>query len=176
MITTKEFLEKELGWGISFDNPTFKNLAKVTAEQFKDLPIKTVMDYGAGTGVYSDAFYNEGLLVSVYEIWDEHKDYIRQNAPHLNIIHEPITTDLMAFIEVAEHMTDKEILSLFKAVKPTYVLFSSTSEKTDYDEQWGHINVKQQDEWVLMFNRMGYQLDMHLFYPTVYSKLFKLCL
>jgi hypothetical protein len=176
MITTKEFLEKELGWGISFDNPTFKNLAKVTAEQFKDLPIKTVMDYGAGTGVYSDAFYNEGLLVSVYEIWDEHKDYIRQNAPHLNIIHEPITTDLMAFIEVAEHMTDKEILSLFKAVKPTYVLFSSTSEKTDYDEQWGHINVKQQDEWVLMFNRMGYQLDRHLFYPTVYSKLFKLCL
>lgn len=176
MITTKEFLEKELGWGISFDNPTFKNLAKVTAEQFKDLPIKTVMDYGAGTGVYSDAFYNEGLLVSVYEIWDEHKDYIRQNAPHLNIIHEPITTDLMAFIEVAEHMTDKEILSLFKAVKPTYVLFSSTSEKTDYDEQWGHINVKQQDEWVLMFNRMGYELDRHLFYPTVYSKLFKLCL
>ena len=176
MITTKEFLEKELGWGISFDNPTFKNLAKVTAEQFKDLPIKTVMDYGAGTGVYSDAFYNEGLLVSVYEIWDEHKDYIRQNAPHLNIIHEPITTDLMAFIEVAEHMTDKEILSLFKAVKPTYVLFSSTSEKTDYDEQWGHINVKLQDEWVLMFNRMGYQLDRHLFYPTVYSKLFKLCL
>lgn len=176
MITTKEFLEKELGWGISFDNPTFKNLAKVTAEQFKDLPIKTVMDYGAGTGVYSDAFYNEGLLVSVYEIWDEHKDYIRQNAPHLNIIHEPITTDLMAFIEVAEHMTDKEILSLFKAVKPIYVLFSSTSEKTDYDEQWGHINVKQQDEWVLMFNRMGYELDRHLFYPTVYSKLFKLCL
>jgi len=176
MITPKEFLEKEIGWGISFANPSFKNLAKVTAEQFKDLPIKSVMDYGAGTGVYSDAFYNEGLLVSVYEIWDDHKDYIRQNAPHLNIIHEPITTDLMAIIEVAEHMTDKEILSLFKAVKPTYVLFSSTSEITDYDEQWGHINVKNQADWVLMFKRMGYELDRHLFYPTVYSKLFKLCL
>ena len=69
MITTKEFLEKELGWGISFDNPTFKNLAKVTAEQFKDLPIKTVMDYGAGTGVYSAAFHNEGYDTYVYEIW-----------------------------------------------------------------------------------------------------------
>jgi 2-polyprenyl-3-methyl-5-hydroxy-6-metoxy-1,4-benzoquinol methylase len=176
MITTKEFLEKELEWGISFANPSFKNLAKVTAEQFKDFPIKSVMDYGAGTGVYSDAFYNEGLLVSVYEIWDEHKDYIRQNAPHLNIIHEPITTDLMAFIEVAEHMTDKEILSLFKSVKPTYVLFSSTSEKTDYDEQWGHINVKPQAEWVAMFKKLGYELDRHLFAPTSWSKLFKLCL
>ena len=175
MITTKEFLEKELEWGISFDNPTFKNLAKVTAEQFKDLPIESVMDYGAGTGVYSDAFYNEGLLVSVYEIWDEHKDYIRQNAPHLNIIHEPITTDLMAFIEVAEHMTDKEILSLFKKIKPTYVLFSSISEKSDFDEQWGHINVKPQAEWIAMFKKMGYELDRHLFNPTSWSKLFKLC-
>jgi 2-polyprenyl-3-methyl-5-hydroxy-6-metoxy-1,4-benzoquinol methylase len=175
MITSKEFLEKELEWGISFANPTFKNLAKVTAEQFKDLPIKSVMDYGAGTGVYSDAFYNEGLLVSVYEIWDEHKDYIRQNAPHLNIIHEPITTDLMAFIEVAEHMTDKEILSLFKSIKPKYVLFSSTSDKSDFDEQWGHINVKPQAEWVTMFKRMGYELDRHLFNPTSWSKLFKIC-
>jgi 2-polyprenyl-3-methyl-5-hydroxy-6-metoxy-1,4-benzoquinol methylase len=175
MITTKEFLEKELEWGISFNNPSFKNLAKVTVEQFKDLPIKSLMDYGAGTGVYSDAFYNEGLLVSVFEIWDEHKDYIRQNAPHLNIIHEPITTDLMAFIEVAEHMTDKEILSLFKKVKPTYVLFSSTSDKTDFDEQWGHINVKPQAEWIEMFKKIGYELDRHLFNPTSWSKLFKIC-
>jgi 2-polyprenyl-3-methyl-5-hydroxy-6-metoxy-1,4-benzoquinol methylase len=176
MITTKEFLEKELEWGISFANPTFKNLAKVTAEQFKDFPIKTVMDFGAGTGVYSDAFHNEGYETFVYEIWDEHKVYIKENAPHLNIIDKPITTDLMAFIEVAEHMTDKEILSLFKSVKPTYVLFSSTSEKTDYDEQWGHINVKPQAEWVAMFKKLGYELDRHLFAPTSWSKLFKICL
>ena len=176
MITPKEFLEKEIGWGISFDNADFLNLAKETATQLKDLPIKSIMDFGAGTGVYSAAFHNEGYDTYVYEIWDEHKDYIRKQAPYLNIIDKPIKTDLLALIEVAEHMTNKEILSLFKAVKPTYVLFSSTSEKTDYDEQWGHINVKLQDEWVLMFNRMGYQLDRHLFYPTVYSKLFKLCL
>lgn len=176
MITPKEFLEKEIGWGISFDNADFLNLAKATATQLKDLPIKSVMDFGAGTGVYSDAFYKEGYDTFVYEIWDEHKEYIRSKAPYLNIIDKPITTDLMTLIEVAEHMTNKEILSLFKAVKPTYVLFSSTSEKTDYDEQWGHINVKQQNEWVLMFKRMSYELDRHLFYPTVYSKLFKLCL
>jgi 2-polyprenyl-3-methyl-5-hydroxy-6-metoxy-1,4-benzoquinol methylase len=176
MITTKEFLEKELEWGISFANPGFKNLALVTAKQFTDLPIKTVMDFGAGTGVYSDAFHNEGYETFVYEIWDEHQVYIKENAPHLNIIDKPITTDLMAFIEVAEHMTDKEILSLFKSVKPTYVLFSSTSEKTDYDEQWGHINVKQQAEWIAMFKKLGYELDRHLFAPTSWSKLFKLCL
>ena len=176
MITPKEFLEKELGWGISFDNPDFLNLAKCTADQLKTLPIKSIMDFGAGTGVYSAAFHNAGFETNVYEIWDEHKEYIRKHAPYLNIIDKPITTDLLALIEVAEHMTNKEILSLFKAVKPTYVLFSSTSEKTDYDEQWGHINVKQQADWVLMFKKMGYELDRHLFYPTVYSKLFKLCL
>jgi 2-polyprenyl-3-methyl-5-hydroxy-6-metoxy-1,4-benzoquinol methylase len=176
MITPKEFLEKEIGWGISFDNADFLNLAKETASQLKDLPIKSIMDFGAGTGVYSAAFHIEGYDTFVYEIWNEHKEYIRTKAPHLNIIDKPITTDLMAIIEVAEHMTNKEILDLFKAVKPTYVLFSSTSEITDYDEQWGHINVKNQADWVLMFKRMGYELDRHLFYPTVYSKLFKLCL
>lgn len=176
MITPKEFLEKEIGWGISFDNEEFRNLAKMTAQQLNSLPIKSIMDFGAGTGVYSDAFFNEGYETNVYEIWDEHKDYIRKHAPKLNIIDKPITTDLMALIEVAEHMTNKEITDLFKAVNPTYVLFSSTSETTDYDSEWGHINIKQQNEWVLMFKRMGYELDRHLFYPTVYSKLFKLCL
>jgi len=172
MITPKEFLEKEIGWGISFENEEFRNLAKMTAQQLNSLPIKSIMDFGAGTGVYSDAFYNEGYETFVYEIWDEHKEYIRKQAPHLNIIDNPITTDLLALIEVAEHMTNKEIIDLFKAVKPIYVLFSSTSETTDYDAEWGHINIKQQDEWVLMFKRIGYELERNLVQPTQYSKLF----
>ena len=76
-----------------------------------------------------------------------------------------------------KNLSMQKIKSLFKKIKPKFILFSSTSEsKPGWDEQWGHINVKQQADWVLMFKKMGYELDRHLFYPTVYSKLFKLCL
>ena len=77
---------------------------------------------------------------------------------------------------ITEKYADNTIRSIFIIFGFNYVLFSSTSEKTDYDEQWGHINVKQQAEWIVMFKRMGYELDRHLFAPTSWSKLFKICL
>ena len=63
-------------------------------------------------------------------------------------------------------------LNLFKKISPKYVLFSSTSVKTEWDFAWGHINVKEQDEWVNMFNGFGYKLLKEMKYPTEYTKLF----
>ena len=171
MITEKEFLETELNMGISFDNPMFKQLAHNTAQQIIGLG-KSVLDYGAGTGVYADAFYQAGFDVSIWEKFKSHKEYISQKAPHLTIIDKPITTDIMAFIEVAEHMTDKELNALFKKIKPKYILFSSTSEKTDNDEAWGHINVKQQQEWDSFFANKGYTIYKKVGLPTQWSKIY----
>lgn len=173
-LTEQEFLEHELGWGISYDNEAFRNLAAITADQVKGLGIKTVLDFGAGTGVYSDAFYKAGYQVSAFEIFGTHREYMKEKVPHINIIEKPITTDLMAFIETAEHMTDKELNALFKEITPNYILFSSTSDKTDFDEIWGHINVKNQDEWISYFNSLGYELINNFSAPTTWTKLFKL--
>jgi len=173
MITDKEFLETELKMGISFDNALFVSLAKHTAQQFKDLPIKSVLDYGAGTGVYSDAFYQEGYDVRVFEIWNAHKKYIKEKAPHLKFCNKPFSTDLMAFIEVAEHMTDQQLFELFEKIKPTYILFSSTSvSNPEFDLQWGHINLKQQAEWDIFFDKLGYNILRQVSYPTNYSKIY----
>ena len=173
MITDKEFLETELKMGISFDNPSFVDLAKHTAGQFKDLPIKSVLDFGAGTGVYSDAFYKEGYDVRVYEIWNAHKKYIKEKAPHLKFCYKPFSTDLMAFIEVAEHMTDEELYALFDKIKPTYILFSSTSISIpEWDADWGHINIKQQPEWDAFYDKIGYSILRQVSYPTDYSKIY----
>jgi 2-polyprenyl-3-methyl-5-hydroxy-6-metoxy-1,4-benzoquinol methylase len=175
MISPEQFLQTEITMGISFDNEQFVNLANYTAEQMKGYNITTVLDYGAGTGVYADAFHKLGFDVKCFEIWEAHQNYIKANAPHLEIISKPITTDLMLFIEVAEHMTDKEIKALFKKIKPKYILFSSTSEsKPGWDEQWGHINIKQQNEWVDMFFDFGYKLSKELSQPTTYTKLFEI--
>ncbi len=171
MITEKEFLETELSMGISFDNPMFKQLAFNTAQQMLGLG-HTVLDYGAGTGVYADAFHQAGFEVSIWEKFESHKEYISQKAPHLSIIDKPITTDIMVFIEVAEHMTDKQLNALFKKIKPNYILFSSTSEKTDNDEAWGHINVKQQEEWDQFFLDKGYSIYKQVGLPTQWSKIY----
>ena len=170
--TPKEFLEAELNMGISFSNEQFVNLCNATAEQVADLNIKTVLDYGAGTGVYAEAYRKKGYKVYAFEIWEEHRNYIKQNS-QVEIIDKPITTDLMNFIEVAEHMTDEELNNLFSKIKPTYILFSSTSDKTEWDMAWGHINIKSQEEWIKYFQSINYQLVKDLSYPTHYTKLFK---
>jgi 2-polyprenyl-3-methyl-5-hydroxy-6-metoxy-1,4-benzoquinol methylase len=173
LCTPAEFLKAELDMGISMFNEQFVNLCKHTAEQISELEVKSVLDYGAGTGVYAESYRRLGYDVYAYEIWEEHKNYIRENAPQVNIVDKPITTDLMNFIEVAEHMTDAEIISLFAAISPKYILFSSTSQTTEWDLAWGHINVKDQSEWVKLFHNLGYEYVKPLPYPTNYTKLFK---
>lgn len=172
MINDKEFLAAELQMGIGFHNEAFKNLAKATLNAVSDIPFKTVLDYGAGTGVYADAFQQAGFDVSAFELWDAHKEYIKTNAPNVKLVNKPITTDLMLFIEVAEHMTDKELNALFKAIKPSYILFSSTPEITSLDDKWGHINIKTEEKWVEFFSKKGYTLNKKLSYPTSWSLLF----
>lgn len=172
MITDKEFLEAELSMGISYDNPQFRALAKATADQLAGLGAKTVLDFGAGTGVYADAYHQAGYEVKAFEIFQSHRDYMAEKVPHIQIVDEPITTDVLSFIETAEHMTDTELDILFSTISPEFILFSSTSQKTDYDESWGHINVKKQAEWDKYFSQKGYEKLKDLTVPTSWAKLY----
>jgi hypothetical protein len=173
-ISDKEFLEAELAMGVSSDNPAFVSLCNLTAQKLLNYPeIKSVLDYGAGTGVYSNSLYERGFDVKVYEIFNAHQEYIKSKYPHLNIIDKPVTTDCLFWIEVSEHMTDEEIDNLFDSISPTYIYHSSTSQKTEHDEKWGHINIKSQEDWIKLFERKGYELIRRLDVPTAWSKIFK---
>jgi hypothetical protein len=172
MISDAEFLATELSMGISIDNPAFRALGFATADQVKDLGIRTVLDFGAGTGVYADAYHKAGYDIKAFEIFQSHRDYMAEKVPHIQIIDEPVTTDLLSFIETAEHMTDKELFDLFKKIQPKYILFSSTSQVTDNDEAWGHINIKEQLDWHSFFNKIGYDLIKPMAYPTNWSMLY----
>lgn len=174
MISPKEFLELELANGISADNANFMQLAKQTVNQLR-IDYSTVLDFGAGTGVYSEAFRQSGKYVKAYEIWDEHREYIRQKFPLVWIVDQPVTTDLMLFIEVAEHMTDDELVALMSKINPKFILFSSTSDvNPGFDEDWGHINIKEQSDWIYFWARCGYEFVQDLGFPTSWSKLFKI--
>jgi 2-polyprenyl-3-methyl-5-hydroxy-6-metoxy-1,4-benzoquinol methylase len=173
MVSEELFLKSELDAGIHHNNGAFVHLCHATVNTVKGLGIETVMDYGCGTGVYSYAFMNEGFNVVAWEKFKAHKDYLAEKLPQIKIVDKPVTTDLMLFIEVAEHMTDKELYKLFKSISPKYILFSSTSERTAWDLAWGHINVKEQSEWVKLFESKGYKLVKETHVPTEWSKLFQ---
>lgn len=173
-ISNKEFLELELAIGISADNPEFVTLCEITANELAMYAdIKSVLDYGAGTGVYSNALHNKGFDVKVFELFDTHQAYIKKNYPHLHIIDKPVTTDCLFWIEVSEHMTDKEIDDLFNAIDPKYIYHSSTHETTKLDLMWGHINIKTQNEWIQLFRSKGYELIKEVTVPTEWSKIYK---
>ena len=173
MITPEEFLAKELELGIHKDNPRFLKRAIATANQVAHLKDLSVIDYGAGTGVYAHALQLQGFEVKACDIWKVHRDYMKENYPDLKVIARPIQSDLMYFIEVAEHMTDEEIETAIEKISPEYILFSSTSNRTDGDEDWGHINIKSQAEWVDYWYRLGYALYENFSKPTKWTKLFK---
>ena len=173
LLTDKEFLEYELNNGIGMHNDFFKDLARNSVAQIKDLPIKSVLDYGAGTGVYSDAYFQAGYHIVAFEIFESHREYMKQNVAYVEIVDKPVTTDLLNFIETAEHMTDKELDYLFSKIEPKYILFSSTSQRVPgFDESWGHINIKEQHEWDSFFKIKGYSKIKDLSQPTTWSKLY----
>jgi len=177
LLTPDQFLQAELDWGISLENQSFVNLATESLKQLeylKEEGIKTCLDFGSGTGAYTLASINSGFITYTYEIWDAHKNYMKERISNLQLIDKPIQTDLMLFIEVAEHMTDKEIKSLFKKIQPKYILFSSTSGTTDFDVEWGHINIKSQTDWIDFWYDLRYELNRKLNLPTEWSKLFRL--
>jgi hypothetical protein len=52
-------------------------------------------------------------------------------------------------------------------------LFSSTSQRIpEWDESWGHINIKEQEEWDIFFAKKGYHIHKRITAPTHYSKIY----
>jgi 2-polyprenyl-3-methyl-5-hydroxy-6-metoxy-1,4-benzoquinol methylase len=173
MLSEKEFIEFELKVGICYSNPNFRKLAEKTYEQIKDLPFETVIDYGCGTGAYSQVLNDNGRKVIAQDIMKAHRDYVKENHPDLKVVAKPVKADLMYFIEVAEHMTDDEIVKAIEKIDPAFIIFSSTSERTENDLAWGHVNIKPQSEWITFWEAMGYEMMKELKYPTAWSKLLR---
>jgi hypothetical protein len=71
-------------------------------------------------------------------------------------------------------MTDNQIVSIFEQINPIWILFSSTSQRTENDEMWGHINIKEQQEWDDFFMKIGYRIHKKVSLPTEWSKIYQL--
>ncbi len=172
-LTDKDFLQAELDNGINLDNPMFMDLARHTIAQLNGYG-STLIDYGCGVGAYAKAAMDNGFQVEVIEKFKAHRDYLKEKLPSLKIVKKLKSVDIMLFIEVAEHMTDNQIIGLFEQGHPIWILFSSTPHKSQFDIEWGHINVKQPQEWDQLFLKIGYRIHKHISLPTEWSKIYQL--
>lgn len=182
-LTEKEFLEMELKNGISLDNPSFVKLGEETFRNIlreihsvcgvsgKVRKMK-ILDFGPGVGAYSKPFLEDGYNIVAYEKFESHRDYLAEHLPTLILTDEPVPADIMLMIEVAEHMTDEEIIGALDKVRPKYLVFSSTSKKTAQDKAWGHINIKVQYEWEDFMKNQNYLLARQLDFPTNWTYLY----
>ena len=158
-ITEEEFLRKEVEeMRLTISNDAFVNLATSVAQYCKKFNAESVIDYGCGTGVYSEVMRQHGYDIMALDVFKSHRDYCKKQYPDLKVIARPKVADLMLFIEVAEHMTDEEIAKAVDFIEPRLIVFSSTTHKTPNDEEWGHINIKQESEWIEFWNMLGYSV------------------
>jgi hypothetical protein len=87
----------------------------------------------------------------------------------------PNHCQLIVSIEVFEHLTDEQLTEYLTSIEADYLYLSSTPYATtpEFDEFWGHINLKQVDEWVEFMGKFGYSLYKRVDIPTPWSLIFK---
>ena len=171
--------EFEMANNIRLDNDGFVNLYINTAQQISELvEFETFADIGGGVGAYSIAMKNRNKQINYYDLNSNHLEYAKKhNVAHnyfqCDITDTKIKVDLVACIEVMEHITDDKLNRMLENIECNYFHFSSTPHLTDFDAEWGHINIKQESQWIELFNNHNYELMKKVNVPTTWSLLFK---
>ena len=174
----------ELSIGVDLDNQTYTELFRSTAKEILQITgAKTFLDCGGGMGAYTKAMLEHNVECTYVDLSKIHGEYVtrkitRNDNTTLQVFIKDFTTtkwktfDLVASIEVMEHIEDDKLISFLTNLKCKYFHFSSTPNKTDFDEAWGHINIKSEDEWIALFEQCGFKLDRKMSLPTSWSLLF----
>ena len=184
-LNDQDCFDTELNAGIHLDNESYVNLFKQTAEEIvKITGAKTFLDCGGGMGAYTKAMLEQGLDCTYVDLNEHHIKYVRKRLKPLNdqqsldIYDDDFTAcvfkkfDLVASIEVMEHIPDAQLIPFLTKLKCDYFHFSSTPHTTDYDKEWGHINIKTEQRWINLFEKCGFTPYQRIGQPTSWSLLF----
>lgn len=170
MIDNKFFFDKSVELGFTTtDYEPLVNLHTNGARVLQSLGCKSVFEFGSGLGFFLSACQRVGLDYIGYDINPYERDFAiskgvyaqRYLIGHLKTYG---SYDAIYCTEVFEHMTDDEINKvmpmLYKACNKIFYFTSTPHASADpaFDIEWGHINLKQKDEWVALFHRHGFDL------------------
>ena len=171
MIDNKFFFDKSVELGFTTRNyESLVNLHINGARTLQIMGCTSVFEFGSGLGFFLSACQRIGLYNHVgYDINPYERDfsiskgidpgrYLLGDFARLKIS----KYDAIYSTEVFEHMVDGELNAvlpkLYKACNK-YFYFTSTphaSADPAFDIEWGHINLKQKDEWIALFKKHGF--------------------
>ena len=169
MIDNKFFFDKSVELGFTTrDYESLVNLHTNGARTLQIMGCTSVFEFGSGLGFFLSACKRVGLYKHVgYDINPYERDFAISKGidPGRYLIGKFKTHgsyDAIYSTEVFEHMTDAELRKvmpvLYNACKK-YFYFTSTphaSADPAFDIEWGHINIKQKDEWIALFKQHGF--------------------
>lgn len=173
--TEKEFFDYEVSIGVSPHNPDYWNLMMGTANIIQNYA-KNVIEIGAGMGTLGECLESKGVSYYGIEPNQFHQAFAKNRGQLLHgIDNYPNRCTMIVTIEVFEHLTDEQINEYMESIEAKYLYFSSTPYTTtpEFDSWWGHINIKQVDEWIEFFAEYGYTLERRLTIPTDWTLLFR---
>jgi Methyltransferase domain len=172
--TDKEFFDHEVSIGVSPHNPDYWGLMMATSNIIKNYA-HSVIEIGAGMGTLGEILTKEGITYYGIEPNIHHQEFAKNRGLLLHgLDNYPNHCEMIVSIEVLEHLTDEQINEYLESIDAKYFYLSSTPYTTtpEFDEWWGHINIKSVDEWIEFFSEYGYQVLHKLTIPTDWSILF----
>lgn len=180
MVDHKFFFDKSVELGFTTrDYLSLVNLHENGARTLQIMGCKNVFEFGSGLGFFLSACQRIGLYKHVgYDINPYERDFAISKGvdPNRYLLGKWITNnkkgryelkthgsyDAIYSTEVFEHMTDEDLDKvlpiLYKACNK-YFYFTSTpfySADPAFDKEWGHINIKQKEEWIALFYSHGF--------------------
>jgi 2-polyprenyl-3-methyl-5-hydroxy-6-metoxy-1,4-benzoquinol methylase len=185
----REFFEvsEEMGW--NQNNPDYRDLFEVLSNYIIRLPhVHSSLEFGCGPGYLLYCLSKAGIDAAGLDGNKFSKRFFDQCHPEFSNKYflDPTfsrsykKSDLFISVECFEHIADDLLAEIMRKVRaevqPTFILFSSTpfaESHPGWDLQWGHINIKQPNEWDDFFSQYGYQLTTDKPPVTSWAALYK---
>lgn len=182
----RQFFEYEQAHGMTPDHLPYRDLHYSLGRKIKqDLNPKSVLEIGCGSGALLEWFCSMDIEAYGIDNNPHHKEYFSMRNPDCShaymlwdLKNKPTESffDVIVSIECFEHLEDKVLAQTADYVSRNcnYFVFSSTPHPDpDFDIQWGHVNVKNTDEWIEFFNRRDLKLKERWDVPTEWTLVFE---
>jgi 2-polyprenyl-3-methyl-5-hydroxy-6-metoxy-1,4-benzoquinol methylase len=171
--TDKQFFDWEIDHGLypGGSNRGFYEVHEKLADFILSTHVGNVdthLDLGGGNSPLTKILQNNGVNAHLIELnqysCDLQKKYGTENVFNIDFCANGLTNkyDVITSIEVFEHTEDRKLIPFISKLANhcEYFIFSSTPHKDtpEFDEQWGHVNIKTEKQWIRLFEVSGFHL------------------
>ncbi len=172
-LTAKEFFEISHESGSNQINPEYRRLFEHFAFWVNALlGIRCSLEIGSGPGYLLHCLNRLGINATGIDGNFYSRDLFKKLHPEYahQYFLDPLfkrdygRVDAVFSIEVFEHIEDDALATIMTKLRdvcaPKYIVFSSTPHAAavpGWDLQWGHINIKQPEQWDEFFSGYGFE-------------------